>query len=48
VEDAKWIEYLTWVSGENASALFFLPAPRPELDAVRRRLDPIIDTLKLP
>jgi len=48
LEDAKWVEYLTWVSGDNASALVFIQAPKSELDTVRRRLDPIIDTLKLP
>jgi hypothetical protein len=47
-DGAKWTEYLTWVSGDNASALFFAQAPASDLDATRRRIDPIIDTLKLP
>jgi erythromycin esterase-like protein len=44
----KIVEYLTWVSGENASAQFFAQVPASELDALRHRLDPIIKTLKLP
>lgn len=47
-DGAKWIEYLTWVSGDNASALFFAQAPASDLDATRKRLDPIVETLKLP
>src|SRR5271157_217521 len=47
-DGVKMVEYLTWVSGENASALFFAEAANPEFDALRPRLDPIIATLKLP
>jgi len=42
------VEHLTWVSGENAYALFFAQAAASELQSLRQRLDPIIDTLKLP
>ncbi len=42
------VEYLTWVSGEKAGALFFARAPFAELGALRQRLDPMIDSLKLP
>ncbi len=44
----KMVEYQTWVSGETAYALFFAQVAAPELDALRQRLDPIIETLKLP
>jgi hypothetical protein len=47
-DGAKWVEYLTWVSGQNSSALFFAQVPASELDALRQRLDPIIDSLMLP
>lgn len=42
------VEYLTWVAGENALAQFFAQVPSSELEALRHRLDPIIQTLKLP
>jgi hypothetical protein len=42
------VEYQTWVSGEKAYGLFFAQVAAPELDALRQRLDPIIETLKLP
>jgi len=45
---AVMVEYLTWVAGENALAQFFAQVPPSELDALRCRLDPIIQTLKLP
>jgi erythromycin esterase-like protein len=44
----KMVEYLTWVSGENALGQFFAQVDALELDALRHRLDPIIDTLRLP
>jgi hypothetical protein len=44
----KMVEYLTWVSGENASGQFFAQVDALELEALRHRLDPIIDTLRLP
>jgi hypothetical protein len=47
-DGVKMVEYQTWVSGENAYALFFAQVPATELDALRRWLDPIIETLKLP
>jgi hypothetical protein len=48
VNGEKMVEYLTWVIGENASALFFAQVASSELDKLRQRLDPIIETLKLP
>ena len=42
------VEYLTWVSGKNALALFFAQTPEPDLAALRARLDPVIDSLTLP
>ena len=44
----KMVEYLTLVSGDNAFAPFFAQVPYAELGALRQRLDPIIDTLRLP
>ena len=44
----KMAEYLVWVSGDQANALFFARATYADLDALRRRLDPVIETLKLP
>jgi hypothetical protein len=44
----RMVKYLTWVNGDEATALFFARAPNIELDALRQRLDPIIETLKLP
>jgi hypothetical protein len=41
-------EYLTWVSGEHASAQFFAQVAASELDGLRHRLDSIIETLNLP
>ena len=41
-------EYLTWVSGEHASAQFFAQVAASELDGLRQRLDSIMETLKLP
>jgi erythromycin esterase-like protein len=46
--DVKMAEYLTWVSGENAQALIFSEAAGSELGDLRQRLDPVIETLKLP
>lgn len=46
--DVKMVEYLTWVSGENAFAQFFAQVAADELDGLRHRLDPIMETLKLP
>jgi erythromycin esterase-like protein len=42
------VEYLTWVSGDGAGALFFARVPAEELNALRMRLDPVIESLKLP
>jgi erythromycin esterase-like protein len=42
------VEYLTWVSGAEANALFFARVPTAGLTALRQRLDPIIETLNLP
>jgi hypothetical protein len=41
-------EYLTWITGDEANALFFARVPAPGLTALRRRLDPVIESLKLP
>ena len=45
---ARMVEYVTWVSGENATAEFFARVPASELVGLRKRLDPIIESLKLP
>ena len=45
---AKMVEYLTWVSGEHASAQFFAQVAASELNGLRHRLDSIIETLELP
>ena len=42
------VEYLTWVSGSEANALFFARVPATGLAALRQRLDPVIESLKLP
>lgn len=44
----EFSEYLTWISGENAGAQVFASVPRAELESLRHRLDPIIDSVKLP
>jgi erythromycin esterase-like protein len=44
----KMVEYLTWVRGETALALFFARTSVADLDGLQKRLDPIIETLKLP
>jgi len=41
-------EYLTWVGGENANALFFGFIPANELDAYIARFEAVIETLELP
>jgi hypothetical protein len=45
---APMVEYLVWVSGNQAYAQFFASVPEPELKDLQARLDPIIETLKLP
>jgi hypothetical protein len=42
------VEYLTWVSGSEANALFFARVPTAGLAALRQRLEPVIESLKLP
>jgi len=42
------VEYLTWISGSEANALFFARVPTAGLSALRQRLDPVIESLKLP
>ena len=44
----KMVEYMTWVNGEKATAFFFARIPAAGLAALRQRLDPVIETLKLP
>jgi len=44
----RMIEYLTWISSDQATALFFARVPDAGLAALRGRLDPVIETLKLP
>jgi hypothetical protein len=44
----KMVEYLVWVSGDQANALFFARAPYADLGGLRQRLDPVIESLKLP
>jgi len=46
-DGAKMIEYLTWVNGEKAGALFFARGPADTLTLLRDRMDAIIETLKL-
>ncbi len=41
-------EYLTLVRSQNTLALFFGFIPANDLDSYRKRLDPIIETLRLP
>jgi len=42
------VEYLTRVRSEKSNALFFAVLPAAELDDFKKRVDPIIDTLRIP
>ncbi len=41
-------EYLTCVGSASAQVLFVAQVPTPDLDEIRRRLDPVIDSLRIP
>ena len=41
-------EYLVWIHGEKARALFFGVTAAGELDTFRERFDRVIETAKIP
>jgi hypothetical protein len=41
-------EYRTFVRSNSMLALFFGSVPVDELDSYRKRLDPVIETLRIP
>jgi hypothetical protein len=41
-------EYLVWIRGEKATALFFGRSAKGEFDASRERFDRVIETAKIP
>ncbi len=43
----KMVEYLTWVRSENVNSLFFATVPASDLDEFRKRLDPVLETVKI-
>jgi len=43
----KMVEYLTWMRSENVNALFFATVPASGLDELRKRLDPILETVRI-
>ena len=43
----KMVEYLTWVRSENVNSLFFATVPAADLDEFRKRLDPVLETVKI-
>jgi hypothetical protein len=43
-----WSEYLVRVLGKGSYALFFLTAPKAEIDALRPAVDAMADTVRLP
>src|SRR5262249_53288036 len=48
-QDGKaMIEYLTWIEGDRASGLFFARTPAADLEAYGRRLEPIVESVRLP
>jgi hypothetical protein len=46
--DLVMAEYLVWISGEKAMALFFGRTAAGEFDAFRERFDRVIETAKIP
>jgi hypothetical protein len=48
VGGVRTVEYLTWVAGDNAVGFFFGRTSFDVVGTLRQRVDPVIDTLKLP
>jgi len=44
---AAMAEYLTWVDSDSIHALFFARVPAAEIEALRERLDPVVESLKI-
>ena len=42
------VEYFTRVRSENTNALFFVIVPPKQLESLKQRLDPIMETLQIP
>jgi hypothetical protein len=40
-------EYLVWIAGDEANALFFARGPAADLAALRRQVDPVIESVKI-
>ncbi|MCX6622936.1 MAG: hypothetical protein NTY38_18095, partial [Acidobacteria bacterium] len=46
--DRKMVDYLVWVRSAEARVNFFSKTNAADLDSLRKRLDPIVQTLQMP
>ena len=47
-EKNRMIEYLVWIQSERTLAEFFIRAPESDLGRIRKQVDPIVESLRIP